>query len=233
MQEGFIDKAAYKFMQIQELILYTTSIKKTRQFYSKTMGFPIIAETEEMVSFRVFKSVLTFRAGAAKPIYHFAFNITNNRFSDAFEWMNSKVDVLLTSSGLPIIGFDDWNAQAFYFHDNNGNILEFLVRFDLPYQSTRPFSIADIREICEVGIVTDDVPATAAALNTKYKVPYFVKAKPTDNFTVLGDEYGLMIITKAGRGWLPTNKPAQKFPMSIVFGDAAQPNSPGVYRLEL
>lgn len=220
-------------MQIQELIVYTSSIKKTKQFYTKTLGFPVVNETDELVSFRVFKSILTFKATNTKPIYHFAFNITNNRFSDAFEWMNSKVDVLPTATGLHIIGFDDWNAQAFYFHDNNGNILEFIVRFDLPYHSTRPFSVADIREICEVGIVTDDVPGMASLVLDRFGVPFFGKSKPTDQFTVLGDDYGLFIITKAGRGWLPTGKPAQKYPLTIVFGDARQPNTMGVHRLEI
>ena len=195
----------------------TASLTRTKQFYAKTLQLPVVAETINAITFGVGRSLLTFHVVAdERPFYHLAFNITNNKFSDSFEWLNEKLDILEAGHGMPIANYPDWNAESFYFLDNNGNILEFIARFDLPYYSPDPFSIKDIMEISEVGIVTDDVPATAAALAAKGPFPYFPKSKQSDHFTVLGDNNGLLIITKTGRGWVPTNKPARVFPMTIV-----------------
>lgn len=203
-------------MHIDEIILNTASMAKTRLFYHKTLEFPIEKETEDSVSFRVGVSLLTFREVAGeKPYYHIAFNVTNNKFSDCFEWIDSKLDILAYPDKPPIILYPEWNAQSFYFYDNNHSILEIIARFDLPYQSKEPFSIADIREISEVGIVASDVTSTAEAIRSDFDVPYFAKSKPSGNFTVLGDDHGLLILTPPGHHWVPTNKPARLFPMTV------------------
>jgi hypothetical protein len=33
----------------------------------------------------------------------------------------------------------------------------------------------------------------------------------------MGDEYGLFIVTKIGRGWLPTQEPAEQYYIKVVF----------------
>jgi hypothetical protein len=204
-------------MHIEEVILCTASIVRTKLFYSKTLSLPVVKENEEAITFQAGSTLLTFKlVRDRKPFYHIAFNITNNKFSDSFEWINNKLDILPADHGLPIANYPAWNAESFYFYDNNGSILEFMVRFDLPYYSAAPFSIGDIKEISEVGIVSDDVPATASALHLEYGIPYFPKSKPSDSFTVMGDDCGLLIITQTGRGWVPTHKAAQIFPVTIV-----------------
>lgn len=204
-------------MHIKELILQTASLHRTRLFYHKTLELDILSETEEKISFRAGRSILSFtEASAGKPYYHFAFNITNNRFSDSFEWMNSKLDILPVNDEMLIAGYDDWNAQSFYFHDNNGNIVEFIVRFDLPYQSTAPFSSNCVEEISEIGIVVDNVAETAELLRQDHAVPYFPKGPRLPDFIAMGDEYGLILVSQHKRGWVPTHKPATKFPVTII-----------------
>jgi hypothetical protein len=204
-------------MQIQEVILKTASIVRTKLFYHKTLELPIIAETDETISFKAGRSLLTFNVVTeGRPFYHIAFNVTNNKFSDSFEWVNNKLDILEADHGLPIANYPEWNAESFYFLDNNGSILEFIARFDLPYYSGEAFCVDDIVEISEVGIVCDDVQTTAQSLNAKELFPYFPKSKPTENFTVLGDDHGLLILTRKGRGWVPTLRPAQIFPLTVV-----------------
>lgn len=204
-------------MHFNEVILLTSSLVRTRQFYTRTLELEIVAESDDSLSFKAGDSVLTFKPGEGqKPIYHIAFNVTNNKFSDSFEWLDSKLDILKMENGLPIAAYPDWNAESFYFHDNNGNILEFIARFDLPYYSAAPFSTADIKEISEVGVVSGNVPQTAKELHEQFALPYFERSKPTDQFTVLGDDKGLLIITQQGRGWVPTHKPAQIFPLTVV-----------------
>ncbi|RYZ22176.1 MAG: VOC family protein [Sphingobacteriales bacterium] len=207
-------------MQIKELILETASLQRTRLFYSRTLELPLISETEDAISFQAGRSVLTFKpAEDKKPFYHFAFNITNNKFSDSFEWINQKLDILPVNNEMLIAGYDDWNAQSFYFHDNNGSILEFIVRFDLPYHSEAPFSSDCIEEISEIGLVANYVPETAEDLNKEHGIPYFAKGPRLPDFIAMGDETGLVLVSQNKRGWVPTNKPAQKFPLTLVTGE--------------
>lgn len=205
-------------MVFKEITLNTASLLRTRLFYHRTLELPIVYENEETITFKAGDTKLTFKqAAGSKPVYHIAFNITNNKFSDSFEWINSKLDILTGENGLPIFAYNDWNAESFYFYDNNGNVLEFIVRFDLPYHSNEPFSSCDIRQISEVGIVTDDVLRTADELHAKYGIPYFAKSVSSGNFSAMGDDYGLLIVVATGHHWIPTHKPAAKYPLSISF----------------
>ena len=203
-------------MQIQELTLQTNSLHRTRLFYSKTLELEIITETDKSISIKAGKTILTFEETTeGKPFYHFAFNIINNRFSDSFEWINNKLDILPLEDGMLIAGYDNWNAQSFYFYDNNGSILEFITRFDLPYYSSKPFSPACIAEVSEIGLVVNDVTAYAEKLHKDHNIPYFGKGPNHADFSVLGDDYGLLLICQTKRGWVPTNKPAQPYPITI------------------
>lgn len=211
-------------MQIEEVILYTSSLPRTRLFYSRTLELPIVAESEEGVTFRAGASLLTFKPTAeGKPYYHIAFNITNNHFSNSFDWIDAKLDILPANEQMPIAVYEEWNAQSFYFYDNNGSILEFIARFDLPYESGEAFSVNDIREISEVGVVATNVTATAARLTEEQDLPVFAKSAPSAHFAALGDDHGLFIVVPVGHQWVPTHKPARQFPLT-VFTNGRQVN---------
>jgi catechol 2,3-dioxygenase-like lactoylglutathione lyase family enzyme len=207
-------------MHITELILKTSSLKRTRLFYHKTLELDIIAETENKISFNAGHTKLTFEETPnEKPFYHFAFNVTNNRFSDCFEWIGNKLDILpVDKDGMLIAGYEEWNAQSFYFLDNNGSILELISRFDLPYYSSQPVSSKDIIEVSEIGLVTKDVQGLCDVLHKDDKIPYFVKGPKLEDFVAMGDDHGLLLVTQQGRGWIPNNKPAQQFPIIVISG---------------
>ncbi len=207
-------------MQITELILQTASLQRTRLFYHKTLELDIVNETENTVSFKAGKTTLTFEeTKEGKPFYHIAFNIVNNKFSDSFEWINNKLDILPVEDGMLIAGYNDWNAQSFYFLDNNGSILEFITRFDLPYHSNEPYSSACITEVSEIGLVVDNATEYAEHLHKEYKIPYFSKGPRLHDFIVMGDDYGLLMVCQNKRGWVPTHKPAQPFPIKVKSDD--------------
>lgn len=208
-------------MQIKELILQTASLQKTRLFYHKTLELEIMSENEEQISFRAGKTKLTFTKAAEKekPFYHIAFNIVNNKFSDSYDWIDSKLDILPVEDGMMIAGYNDWNAQSFYFYDNNHSILEFIVRFDLPYNSNEPFSTDCITEISEAGLVVDNVQEVAAELNQQHKIPYFKKGPRLHDFIAMGDDYGLLLISQTGRPWVPTHKQCKPFPITVISED--------------
>jgi catechol-2,3-dioxygenase len=204
-------------MRIKEVILKTNSLQRTKLFYNKTLELDIVKETDEAISFRAGNTTLTFEeVKEDKPFYHIAFNIVNNKFSDSFEWLNSKLDILPVSDEMLIAGYDNWNAQSFYFYDNNGSILEFIVRFDLPYQSGEEFSSNCITEVSEVGLVVDNVADTAEMLKFEYDIPYFPKGPRLHDFIAMGDDYGLLLVSQAKRNWVPTQKHSKAFPVTVI-----------------
>lgn len=204
-------------MQIDELILKSNDIRGTYEFYTGALGLELLEEHKNAIVLRAGKSILRFEyEQQGNPFYHFAFNITNNKLEEALNYLENKVSILPYNNSR-IVDYTNWNARSFYFHDNNGSIVEFIVRLDLPYQTEAPYSSNCIREISEIGIVTDDVPATAKVLTTEYGLAYFPPGPVKEEFTVIGDDTGLLLITQAGRGWVPTDKPAEKYPVHVNF----------------
>ncbi len=203
-------------MRFDEIILETPSLSAVRRFYSQTLELPILHESDEVIRFRAGHTALTFRRAAAgtKPHYHFAFNVTNNRFSDCFEWLNRKLDILPVEPGMLVKGYAAWNAQSFYFHDSVGNIVECIARFNLPYSSGRPFTSEDLVEISEIGYVVPDIEAAEAELK-RQGLERFPPGPFEPDFTPMGDEYGLVLVAGTGRGWIPTDEPARPAPLII------------------
>jgi hypothetical protein len=79
------------------------------------------------------------------------------------------------------------------------------------------FGSDSIVSISEIGIVTDDVPAVRKAISEKYGIPIFSKPPLNDIFTAIGDDDGLLILSKTERMWHPTDIAAQSFYSHITF----------------
>lgn len=192
-------------MNILEIEILTDNIDNTEKFYSGTLGFKMIYKSPDCLSYSTGSSTLTFRKSFNEnPIYHVAFNIPNNKLEETINWTSSKFDLIKVDSENTIADFKSWNAKAIYFYDNNGNILEFIARFDLDNKSVEPFEISSIQSISEMGIVTDDVPAFCNQLIKEENIPLFNKGTRDENFTAMGDDNGLFIIVKTNRKWFPT-----------------------------
>ena len=119
-------------MQIKELNLLTDDLAATTGFYEKLLGLTVIDQTNKTVAFQAGQTKLIFSASInQQPAYHFAFNIPCNQVREAYDWAAQKLDVLDLEPGNKIADFTNWHAEAFYFFDNNGSILEFIGRIDL------------------------------------------------------------------------------------------------------
>ncbi|WP_128546747.1 VOC family protein [Larkinella soli] len=204
-------------MNIEEVHLLTNDLDQTEVFYSQILNFPVSGRSAFHRSFRVGPSTLTFcLTQECRPFYHFAFGVPASHLQDAYRWLAARTPLLPFSAAGWIADFDNWNAQAFYFHDPAGNILELIAHRDLP-DSNRPFSPAAISEIREIGIPVDEVVTERERICREYGLSYFRKGPVLDAFTAVGDDRGLLILTKAGRGWLPTGRPAEKHPLTVRF----------------
>src|SRR3954453_13270704 len=117
-------------MNILEIEILSDNLVETEMFYAELLGLPTTRKDQNSISFLAGKSILTFiQSNELNPTYHFAFNIPNNKINEAVNWASSKVDLIDSSDSRIVANFESWNAKAFYFYDNNRNILEFIARF--------------------------------------------------------------------------------------------------------
>lgn len=206
-------------MYIKSIELCSANIQQTAGFYTTTLQLPLLHQSSKGVTFAAGNTLLTFKqyTQPASPVYHFAFNISPNQLAAAVGWAREKLALLPVTPGNIIADFEQWHAHAFYCYDNNGNILEFIARHDLPEAATTAFSGAAVLSISEIGIVTDNVSGCMQQLMTECGLPVFARQPPKENFTALGDDHGLLIISESNRHWFPTEVPAQRFPVKVVL----------------
>lgn len=205
-------------MNIFELELLTDSITETESFYNDVIGLETISKTNSSVSFTAGSTKLTFRSSEnLKPVYHFAFDIPNNKLLEAFAWIEKKTGILEVVPPEKIVDFYNWNAKSFYFYDNNANILEFIARFSLDNTSDKSFDGSLVLSVSEIGFVTKNVSKLSDEMSNKYGLSIFPKQPKLDKFIVLGTDTGLFILVEENRDWYPTHQKAKSFWTKVVF----------------
>ncbi len=201
-------------MQIKELILQTDMPAELKEFYSQTIGINIISESENSFTLQTPETEISiiYSSDFKKPFYHFAFNIPENKFSEAKEWAKQRVG-LIELDGEDEFDFKSWNAHAIYFYDPAGNIVELIARHNLKNASTKIFTGESLLSISEIGCPVYDVRNFYELLRENFDIPKFSGDMKT--FTAAGDDEGLFIIVPDGRKWFPDCQNAGVFPMTV------------------
>jgi len=134
----------------------------------------------------------SFVDGETTP-HHFAFHV-----ADLEPWKR-RLDVSEEHD------FSSWGgARAVYFRDPQENVVELIAR-----PQVRP-ELA----LAEVGLPVDDVPAAVEALERELGLrPY---DDWDENFAPLGDDDGLLIVVRVGRGWFPVGVPSGTAPVEVT-----------------
>lgn len=203
-------------MKILEVELLTDNLEETEHFYSNQLGFRMSEKDTESITFVTGSSVLKFvRSFNIHPVYHFAFNIPCNLLKQALNFAKTRFRMIYLEDGELIADFDNWNAKAFYFYDNNGNILEFIARYDLENDSTDGFDTQAIESVSEIAVSTVSVNDLRNELETNHNIQPYHRQPPLPNFAALGDENGLIILSENGRHWFPTDVESRPFPLKI------------------
>ena len=138
----------------------------------------------------------TFVEGDATP-HHFAFHV-----ADLEPWKRR----LETTEEHE---FSSWGgARAVYFRDPEENVVELIAR-----PAARPeLSLA------EVGLPVDDVPGAVETLTRDLGLaPY---DEWSESFAPLGDDEGLLIVVRTGRGWFPVDVPAGAAAVEVTIAGA-------------
>jgi hypothetical protein len=207
-------------MEVKQLILQTSAIKKLTEFYETVMELPVALSGETEVKIRIGSTELVFKPGTSDPFYHFAINIPANKIEEAKAWLNGRVDLIwMEDYKNDISDFVNWHAKSVYFFDPAGNILELIARFDLDNKTYKTFSSAQFLSISEVGLVfkENELDKKADDLLEQYQLSYFDKQPPLPQFKAIGNDEGLFIIVPENRSWYPTDKPSGVFPMEVMF----------------
>lgn len=206
-------------MEILELKLLSNDLEGSTYFYHTLLEFPILERNERQVSFQAGSTKLTFIKSdeGITPFYHFAFNIPDNQLMQALDWIAARTEVLEVGLHQKIADFDNWDAKAFYFMDNQGSILEFIVRYELKQSSEVPFTGSSVLSVSEIGLVLEDVVRQSEEINQKYDIPFYSKQPRAEKFTVLGDDHGLLITVCKDRNWYPTTLKSRVFYTALTF----------------
>ncbi|PVX44916.1 glyoxalase/bleomycin resistance protein/dioxygenase superfamily protein [Flavobacterium sp. 103] len=205
-------------MKILELELLSDDVSRTEAFYNQVLGLNTLYRDRSSVSFHAGATKLTFHSSQnVKPVYHFAFDVPNNKLIEAFSWIESKTEIMYVIAPDKIADFYNWNAKSFYFYDNNGNILEFIARNDLDNASQNPFDGKSILSVSEMGLVSKNVTGQCDELFEKYGLTPYSKQPKLPKFIVLGTVTGLFILVEENRDWYPTDRKSKSFWTKIVF----------------
>jgi catechol 2,3-dioxygenase-like lactoylglutathione lyase family enzyme len=197
-------------MKLEHIQIQTNDIQNTISFYQDILELPIIEKDSNSVTIKAGDSVLKFIENPDfNSIYHFAFNIPENKLDEAINWCKSKIDLLIIEDKRIIANFETWNANAVYFYDNNGNLLEFIARHDLDNLQIKEFSSKSILNISEIGIVDENPMELGEQLIEDHNLAFFSKNYNSENFAAIGDDEGLLIIVKPYRNWYPTQTPSK------------------------
>jgi hypothetical protein len=190
-------------------LLSGAPISVMKAFYGKTLDLAILEERADRFTIQAGETRLAFvnssdAVEGRPPFYHFAFNIPENKILKALEWQKARTPMLPIpernrAAGSPpeVVDYSHWNAHSVFFLDPAGNVVEYIARHDLKNGDSSAFSWGDILYASEIGLIVDDVAATAARLTDLASMPQYRGG--SDQFMAMGDEYGLLLVMKRGR----------------------------------
>ncbi|MGA9856458.1 MAG: hypothetical protein WBQ18_01275, partial [Solirubrobacteraceae bacterium] len=139
------------------------------------------------------------------------------------DWITAEVPLLTrpgqTSTAFP---FSGWDAEACYFHDPAGNIVELIAHHGRG-ESGRSgrFSAGELLGISEVGLVAADLRAAGDRLQAAGVEMWSGSLAGADALGFFGRQAHTLILCAPGRPWLPTGRPAQSHTITAALQTTA------------
>ena len=198
------------------LELPARNLQAQRDFYSDVLGLDINISAKRL-EVKAGKTDLIFTQAESGfgGAYHFAFNIPENQFDKAKEWISKRIALLQDETGKVEFASDSWNSHSVYFKDTTGNVLEFIARHNLTNAVEGEFDRSQILNVSEIGLPSEDVLAFANDLCAQLDLSVFMQ-QPNETFTPVGDDNGLFILPIKGRIWIPNSGvPARLLPVKV------------------
>jgi catechol-2,3-dioxygenase len=211
-------------MIIERVLFYTVKLEELHHFYGDTLGMRVsdINPLEEAFTLQAGITRMIFKQWDAasetvvkgiEPFYHFAWMIPRNQFQEAKQWAASRV-TLCTDGERDETYSNNWDSHSLYFEDPAGNIVELIAHHREHNEQERAFSVEDILQVCEIGLVSEDVAATVQELEKAGLVRW---GEGSDPFSPVGDRNGLFIVVRKERVWFFSDQKAQIFPFEATI----------------
>ena len=203
-------------MYITYLELPTSDLQVQKNFYANVLELPVTLSLAGL-EVKAGKTNLLFTRAAPDfdGAYHFAFNIPENQFRPAKDWISSRVPLLRDENGKVEFESESWNSDSVYFKDTAGNVLEFIARYHLKNAVEGDFNSKQILQVSEIGLPSEDVVGLANELCRRLNLSVF-KQQPNEIFTPVGDDNGLFILPIKDRIWIPNSGvPAKLLPVKV------------------
>ena len=196
-------------------------------FYADLVGSGPAAPDAGAVTVRVGETILELREAAGSPFYHVAFLVPGDRFDAALAWVREHVELLPdTETGEPVFDFTNWNAEAVYFHDPAGSIVELVAHHGLDETgATGAFAPAELLGVSEVGLVCDP-PSLGGSLGELGLEVWDGTVAGEGRLAFVGEKGRTLILCRAGRPWLPTGRPAEAHRVEFVLSGAGAGSVP-------
>ena len=203
-------------MKITYLELSAKDLPAQRDFYANILDLPVNLDSSTL-EVKAGETNLRFTQAPSEFIgaYHFAFNIPENQYQAAKEWITNRIPLLRDKTGQEDFESKTWGSSSLYFLDAAGNILEFIARHTLNNASNEDFDSQQILNISEIGLPSENVIELANDLCTRLGLSVY-KQEANESFTPVGDENGLLILPAKDRIWMPDSGiPAKLLPVKV------------------
>lgn len=200
----------------KKVTLHTNRLDELKGFYEYQMGFRIVEEDEVSFTLAIGESQLVFVQSERAAVYHFAFNIPGNQYSLAKGWASSRV-TLNRQDGMDEIYYANFDADAFYFQDPAGNVVEFIGRRNVDRMGN--FTVDSLLNISEVSITTpfvQEVGEQIEDMDIPVRGNKGIEPKAL-NFLGRGDAFLLLVEPK--RIWYFSKQKSEVHPVSIELQD--------------
>lgn len=198
------------------VMFYTNQLKILKGFYSNVLGLQILESSSSYFTVSIGTSTLTFCESEQSTLYHFAINIPGNQFTLAKHWALERV-TLNREDSVDEIYYKRFDADAFYFEDPAGNVIEFIARRSVDKWSD--FSVESLLNLSEVSITTPFVQEVGDQLqDIGIPISGHVDIEP-DELNFLGTEDTFILLVPPNRRWYFSKKISENSPLEIELED--------------
>lgn len=203
----------------KKVTLYTNQLEDMKGFYEYQLGFRIVEEDETSFTLSIGESQLVFRESERAAVYHFALNIPGNQFTLAKWWAGERV-TLNRQEGMDEVFYANFDADAFYFQDPAGNVVEFIARRSVDRMGN--FTVDSLLDISEVSITTPDVEEVGEAIESMDIPVRGNKGIDPKSLNFLGSGHTYIILVAPKRTWYFSKQKSETHPLSIELSDGRQ-----------
>ena len=205
----------------KKVTLYTNQLEDMKGFYEYQLGFRIVEEDEVSFTLAIGDSQLVFRESEKPAAYHYALNIPGNQFTLAKWWASERV-TLNRQEGMDEVFYPNFDADAFYFQDPAGNVIEFIARRSVDRMGN--FTIDSLLNISEVSITTPYVEEVGELIEEMDIPVRGNKGIDPTSLNFLGSGHAYIILVPPKRTWYFSKQKSETQPLSIELNDGRQIN---------